>query len=151
MVDQIDLNEEQLLLKFWEKNRKLFIIMMDVCKDDPSISEEDRKNIESYYNELVKLERRRTQKPKMDKLFEWDIVRPGYKMFIKGVEDSEATVIDDKTVDFKGEIMSYRQWGLKVKESLSSINYFEYAILEGQTKILAEIREEKMIELNYTG
>ena len=73
---------------------------------------------------------------------EWGIVKSGDKLTIKGFADSEATVRDAKTVDYKGEVMSFNAWGLKVT-GWSSVGIYEWAVnSEGRT--LAECRAERM-------
>lgn len=51
--------------------------------------------------------------PGMDKLFEWGIIKGGYAVVIKNRDNSEATVIDSKYVDFKGEKLTFNKWGAK--------------------------------------
>jgi hypothetical protein len=86
--------------------------------------------------------RTKTSLPRMAKLMEWGIVKSGDKLTIKGFADSEATVRDAKTVDYKGEVMSFNAWGLKVT-GWSSVGIYEWAVnSEGRT--LAECRAERM-------
>jgi hypothetical protein len=86
--------------------------------------------------------RTKTSLPRMAKLMEWGIVKNGDKLTIKGFAESEATVRDAKTVDYKGEVMSFNAWGLKVT-GWSSVGIYEWAVnSEGRT--LAECRAERM-------
>ncbi|WP_242849749.1 hypothetical protein [Clostridium novyi] len=45
----------------------------------------------------------------MDKLFEWGIIKAGDVVVIKNRDNSEATVIDSKYVDFKGEKLTFNK------------------------------------------
>lgn len=80
--------------------------------------------------------------PRMAKLKEWGIVKVGDKLTIKGFPDSEATVLDEKTVDYKGVRLSFNAWGVKVT-GWSAVNIYDWARnSEGRT--LAECRAERM-------
>lgn len=116
-------------------------------------------NIEDFYVEIDKknildpIEKAtsnitRTNLPRMQKLFEWDLLRKGDKIFIKnyGVSESEAEVIDPKTVKFKDSVLKYNAWGQKVT-GWSSICIYEWAIKSENGKTLYQLRREKMAEL----
>ncbi|WP_209121157.1 hypothetical protein [Alkalihalobacillus sp. BA299] len=83
--------------------------------------------------------------PRMGKLFEWGLLRVGDELNIKNYEGSTATALNEKEVDYQGQIMSYNQWGQTVT-SWSSINIYEWTIPVGQTKTLHELRLAKMEE-----
>lgn len=87
----------------------------------------------------------RTYLPRMDKLFEWGIVRPGDILRIKKYDNSEAKVVDHKSVEYKGERLSYNKWGQKVT-NWSSICIYEWAFSERLQKLLDEARREKLAE-----
>ncbi|NFV11767.1 hypothetical protein FDG09_02235 [Clostridium sporogenes] len=57
----------------------------------------------------------------MDRLFEWGAIKSGDDVVIKNRDNSEATVIDSKYVDFKGEKLTFNKWG----KSIMSRMYFE--------------------------
>ncbi|KFX55319.1 hypothetical protein FDB15_12910 [Clostridium botulinum] len=88
----------------------------------------------------------RTTLPGMDKLFEWEIIKAGDSVVIKNVDNSEATVIDSKYVDFKGEKLTFNKWGQKVT-GWSSIRIYDWALIKGNDKTLHEMRQEKMLSL----
>ena len=90
--------------------------------------------------------RTRTFLPRMRTLMEWGILKKGDILFIVDHDDSEAEVADHKAVRFKGAPMSFNDWGSKVT-GWSSICIYEWAALKGQTKTLAELRQEKMESL----
>lgn len=48
--------------------------------------------------------------PRMDKLFEWGILKQGDRLSIKRRPNSTAVVIDEKFVEYKGQRMSYNDW-----------------------------------------
>ncbi|MCW6093143.1 hypothetical protein LAV60_08145 [Clostridium sporogenes] len=84
--------------------------------------------------------------PGMDKLFEWGIIKAGDAVVIKNRNNSEATVIDSKYVDFKGEKLTFNKWGQKVI-GWSSIRIYDWVLIKGKDKTLHEMRQEKMLSL----
>lgn len=88
----------------------------------------------------------RTYLPRMDKLFEWEIIRSGDIVEIKNSIGSEAVAIDSEYVEYKGEKMTFNQWGEEVTK-WSAINIYEWTIIKGYTKTLDQLRREKLIEL----
>lgn len=88
----------------------------------------------------------RTTLPGMDKLFEWEIIKAGDSVVIKNVDNSEATVIDSKYVDFNGEKLTFNKWGQNVT-GWSSIRIYCWAMIKGSDKTLHEMRQEKMLSL----
>lgn len=88
----------------------------------------------------------RTNLPGMDKLFEWGIIKEGDSVVIKNVDTSEATVIDSKYVNFKGEKLTFNKWGQKVT-GWSTIRIYCWAMIKGSDKTLHEMRQEKMVSL----
>lgn len=84
--------------------------------------------------------------PGMDKLFEWGIIKSGDAVVIKNRDNSEATVIDSKYVDFKGEKLTFNKWGQKVT-GWSSIRIYDWVLIKGSDKTLHEMRQEKMLSL----
>lgn len=88
----------------------------------------------------------RTTLPGMDKLFEWAIIKSGDAVVIKNRDNSEATVIDSKYVDFKDEKLTFNKWGQKVT-GWSSIRIYDWVLIKGADKTLHEMRQEKMLSL----
>lgn len=88
----------------------------------------------------------RTYLPRMDKLFEWGIIKFGDIVEIKNADNSEAKVIDSIYVEYKGQKMTFNQWGEEVTR-WSAVNIYECTIIKGQTKTLDELRRDKLIEL----
>ncbi|ACQ54559.1 hypothetical protein EXN65_13340 [Clostridium botulinum] len=84
--------------------------------------------------------------PGMDKLFEWGIIKGGDAVVIKNRDNSEATVIDSKYVDFKGEKLTFNKWGQKVT-GWSSIRIYDWVVIKGNDKTLHEMRQDKMLSL----
>ncbi len=86
--------------------------------------------------------------PRMDKLFEWGIIKKEDKLKIKKhLDHPEAEVIDENTVRYKGKDISYNKWGQEVTQ-WSTINIYDWAILIPGDKTLSELRAEKMRELD---
>lgn len=88
----------------------------------------------------------RTTLPGMDKLFEWGIIKSGDAVVIKNRDNSEATVVDSKYVDFKGEKLTFNKWGQKVT-GWSSIRIYDWVLIKGNEKTLHEMRQEKMLSI----
>ncbi|WP_245955030.1 hypothetical protein [Paenibacillus flagellatus] len=87
--------------------------------------------------------RNRTQLPRMDKLFEWGIVKPGDVLTLKNYSDSQAVVVNHKEVEFQGERLRFNQWGQKVT-GWSSICIYAWAFSERLQKLLDDAREEEL-------
>ncbi len=86
--------------------------------------------------------RTRTTLPKMRELMEWGVLKPGETLKVKNFPDSEAVVIDSKTVRFKDRLISYNDWGREVT-GWSSINIYDWAVApNGRT--LTDLRAEHM-------
>lgn len=85
--------------------------------------------------------------PRMKELFKWSILVPDQKVYIKNKADSEAVIIDENTVSFNGETMTYNEWAKKVT-GWSAMSVYESIIPEGETRTLHEIRLEKMNEMD---
>ena len=79
--------------------------------------------------------------PRMPQLFEWKVIKPGDQVYIKIHPSEGAEVIDEKSVKYKGELLSYNEWGKKVT-GWSVINIYEWLILKDSNKSLAELRSE---------
>ncbi|WP_081109557.1 PDDEXK family nuclease [Gluconobacter oxydans] len=83
--------------------------------------------------------------PRMNKLMEWGIIKPGMILHIKNYPEQTAEVIDSKTVLFKNEKISFNAWGSEVT-GWSSICIYDFATTQsGET--LSELRSQKMKEL----
>ena len=89
---------------------------------------------------------KRTSLPRMNKLFEWNIIKSGDKLKIKNFDNSEAEIIDENNVKFNDKKITYNNWGQKVT-GWSSINIYEWAVLISSDKTLHELRAAKMEEL----
>ena len=84
--------------------------------------------------------------PRMDKLFEWGLIKSGDIVVIKNFEDSDAIVKDTKSVEFNGELMTFNNWAEKVT-GWSAVNIYEWTLVKGETKTLDQKRREKMAEV----
>lgn len=81
--------------------------------------------------------------PKMDKLIEFNLVKPGDRLYITvnscASSESEAELIDDKYVIYKGEKMTINTWGCKVT-GWKSIRIYDNVAIVGETETLHEKR-----------
>jgi hypothetical protein len=80
--------------------------------------------------------------PRMSKLIEWGIVHPGEQLKIHNYDNSDATVIDAKTVDFQGKKLRFNDWGQEVT-GWSSICIYDWAENKNG-QILSKLRAERM-------
>lgn len=101
---------------------------------------------EPRVNDAVKpSSRKRNYLPRMNKLFEWGIIKPGDFLIIKNKKNSRAKVIDQKEVEYNEKKLTYNQWG-ELVTGWSSICIYEWAILEGTDKTLDYFRRIKLEE-----
>lgn len=88
--------------------------------------------------------------PKMYDLLKMGLIKPGDKICITiNPDESVATLIDSKYVDFNGKIMTFNDWGCKVT-GWKSIRIYMYVTLVGENETLhskrLKILEEKQFE-----
>lgn len=87
---------------------------------------------------------KRAYLPRMDKLFEWGILKEGDQLSILKRENSQATVKDEKRVVFNGQEMTFNEWGQMVT-GWSSICIYDWAVSEKHGhKTLDQLRRERM-------
>lgn len=90
--------------------------------------------------------RKSTQLPKMDWLIEQGIINIGDKVYLINHPEEVATVVDAKNVEYKGEKMSFNQYGCEIT-GWKAIQTYAFMKKVGGNKTLAKLREEKMEEL----
>lgn len=79
---------------------------------------------------------------RMDKILELGILKPGDKVYITvKPEDSVATLIDSKYVNYKGNKMTLNEWGCNVT-GWKSIRIYQYLAKEGEEETIQEKRIE---------
>lgn len=109
--------------------------LLDVCLPQPDvdvtgIQKANRKKMDSSL-------------PKMDKLIEFNIMKPGDKVYITlssvDPKDSLATLLDEKYVLYKNEKMTLNEWGCKVT-GWKSIRIYAWMAKEGEIETLQEKR-----------
>ena len=84
--------------------------------------------------------------PRMPKLLEWGIIKPGDVVYISASPAERAQVVDARTVRYKGREMTFNEWGQTVT-GWSAINIYEWTYLESSDRPLDELRRAKMEEL----
>lgn len=126
-----------------ERGKEMVEIILDYCMPQPKID----------LGAIQKSSKKRTEAafPKMDKLIEFNLVKPGDKLYITvnscDAKDSEAELLDDKYVMYKGEKMTINNWGCKVT-GWKSIRIYDNVAIVGQTETLHEKRLKYMSEHN---
>ena len=90
--------------------------------------------------------RKSTQLPKMDWLIDQGIISIGDEVYLINHPEEVATVVDYKNVEYKGEKMSFNQFGCELT-GWKAIQIYAFMKKVGGNKTLAKLREEKMEEL----
>jgi len=90
--------------------------------------------------------RSRKSLPRVPQLMEWDILKKGDKIEIRGYDNSEAEVLDDRHVEYEDEKMRFNDWGTKIT-NWSAINIYEWTVLKKNGCTLDKLRQEKLDEL----
>lgn len=93
-----------------------------------------------------RIKRVMTQLPRMDWLIEQSIVNIGDEVYIINHPDEVAVIKNAESVEYKGELMSFNQFGCKIT-GWKAIQIYAYMKKVGEKDTLAELREEKMHEL----
>lgn len=96
---------------------------------------------EDIKNTKVSKDTKRINKPKISQLFDNGLLKSGDVLYIKTAPDEKAVVIDAKTVEYKGEKLTYNQWGNAVTK-WSTICIYDYAVQERTNKLLDSLRNE---------
>ena len=89
---------------------------------------------------------KRTNLPKMNWLMEQGIIKKGDKVYVVDHETEVATVIYSKQVNYNGQKISFNDFGCLIT-GWTTICVYEKLQIEGKSKTLSKLREEKMKEL----
>lgn len=81
--------------------------------------------------------------PKMPKLFEWGVIKPGDSVFISKFPELKAVVVDPNSVSHDGQEMSFNAWAKKVT-GWSAVNIYEWIVIDSSGKTLDHARRERM-------
>ena len=81
--------------------------------------------------------------PRMDKLFQWGLLKKDDLVVVRNFENSEAVVKDTKSVEYRGDTLTYNAWAQKVT-GWSAVNVYEWTMIKGEDKTLDQKRREKM-------
>lgn len=84
--------------------------------------------------------------PSMKMLFDWKLIKTDDVVYLKNRPEEKAKVIDYKNVNYKGNVLTFNQWGQKVN-NWKSIRIYDWVIIEGQTVTLGVLRQNRMLEL----
>ena len=113
-------------------------------------------SLEGFYVDILASEKvgavhppigkKRTNLPRMKTLLEWGLVSKGDTLVIVNHSDSDAEVLDYATVKYKGETLTFNDWGSRVT-GWSALNIYDWAKKKDGTKTLADLRAAKMEEI----
>lgn len=118
----------------------------------PATLEDYYVNIESgSYQEKTEIKTRvvRSNLPKMDKLFDWGIIKKGDHLYIKNRRDQTGIALDAKYVEVDGEKLTYNEWGKKAT-GWSSVQTYALIVKQESGKTLSELRREKLNALELS-
>lgn len=131
LVMAMEDKEKELLNRFWENNKTLIQTVIYALSEDDN----DAKDINNIIEKI--------SRPKIFDFFKYGKLKSGDKIKIKKYDDKIAEVVDEKTVSYEGEILSFNQWGMKVVGR--SNNIYSNGILitsDGSEKTFEYIRKE---------
>ena len=113
-------------------------------------------SLEGFYVDIMASEKagagqpstgaKRRNLPRMKMLMEWGLVSKGDTLVIDNHNDSEAEVLDHATVKYKGETLTFNEWGSKVT-GWSSICIYDWVKKKDGTKTLTDLRAAKMEQI----
>ncbi len=113
------------------RGTELIDTIVDECLPTPDI------DISQIKTSNKKLE---ASLPKMDKLIEFGLVNKGDKVYLTlKPDESIATLIDEKYVDFNGERLTLNEWGCKIT-GWQSIRIYAYMAIVGEIETLHQKR-----------
>ena len=114
-----------------ERGKNLINTIVDDCLPTPDI------DISQIKTNNKKLE---ASLPKMDKLIEFGLIKKGDKIYLTlKPDESVATLIDEKYVDFNGEKITLNEWGCRVT-GWQSIRIYAYVAKVGEIETLHQKR-----------
>ncbi len=88
------------------------------------------------------------KKPTLIHLINWGIITLGETLYYNAHPEDEAILVDEKGfVNYKGQEMTYMNWGRKVLKN-KNFNFYERVYRKGSNKTLSEERYDYMIEHN---
>ena len=113
------------------RGKELINIVIDECLPTPNIDisqiKTSNKNLEASL-------------PKMDKLIEFGLINIGDKLYITlKPDESIATLLDEKYVDFNGEKLTLNEWGCRIT-GWKSIRIYSYVAIVGEIDTLQQKR-----------
>lgn len=113
------------------RGAKIIDTLIDECLPTPNIDisqiKTSSKNLEASL-------------PKMDKLIEFGLIHKGDKIYLTlKPDESVATLLDEKHVDFNGEKMTLNEWGCKVT-GWQAIRIYAYVAIVGEIETLHQKR-----------
>lgn len=113
------------------RGTKLIDAIIDECLPIPDI------DISQIKTNNMNLE---ASLPKMDKLIEFGLINKGDQIYLTPKPDeSVATLIDEKYVDYNGEKLTINEWGCKIT-GWKSIRIYAYVAIVGEIETLQQKR-----------
>jgi hypothetical protein len=84
--------------------------------------------------------------PRMNQIIEWGLVSPGDTVYIRGIPEKPARILDANRVRENGHEMTLNDWGKSVT-GWSAINIYEWTIDKKSGKTLDALRRQKLADL----
>ena len=114
-----------------DRGTELIDTIIDECLPTPNI------DISQIKTSNKKLE---ASLPKMDKLIEFGLINKGDKIYLTlKPDESVATLLDEKYVDFNGEKLTLNDWGCRIT-GWQSIRIYAYVAIVGEIETLHQKR-----------
>lgn len=114
-----------------DRGTELIDTIIDECLPTPDIDISQIKTSNKKLEALL---------PKMDKLIEFGLINKGDKIYLTlKPDESVATLVDEKYVDFNGEKLTINEWGCRVT-GWQSIRIYAYVAIVGEIETLHQKR-----------
>lgn len=111
-----------------QREEELINLIVNNCLHNTNITHSN--NLKKHYSSY----------PKMNKLIEFGLIKPGDKLYITiSPSDSEAELLDDKHVLYNNKKITLNEWGCYITK-WSTINIYKYAAIVGEIETLHEKR-----------
>lgn len=130
-------------------NRELYMEVLKVLPvpklEDYYTEVKEKKSTESRFSNSSTSKKRRDL-PRIPKLFEHDLLKSGDILNIKNQDNSEAVVVDSRSVKFREVTMSFNDWGKEIT-GWSSICIYDWAVKVDDDKTLGQLRLDMISSL----
>jgi hypothetical protein len=129
-----------------------FLQRPDEDKIERRVAGQSREDVTAYRNDYARLRRllsessvaqkqRSTTRLRVADLLEAGLLEPGDLIYTKTNPEQQATIVDEKFVEFDGKRWTYNDWGTHVT-GWKAINIYEWVVLARTEQTFDELREQ---------